>query len=198
MCACKEFWTQTHGKRADALKTNNKGTFVSHDDSFRAMRGVGRRARARDERDDRWETRERRLRVSSAAARASGRRRRRRRSHRSRPPRPSRRHHPRRSSSARRARARSRRTPSDVRVFAGGRGDASARRPAGRVHRGRRSSDRPARRRELVAAHTVALVAERWTGGRTGGRTDGRTGRRCARGGFEKYLFWIGGQYRVP
>ena len=47
MCACKEFWTQTHGKRADALKTNNKGTFVFHDDSFRAMRGVVGGARGR-------------------------------------------------------------------------------------------------------------------------------------------------------
>ena len=47
MCACKEFWTLTHGKRADALKTNNKGTFVFHDDSFRAMRGVVGGARAR-------------------------------------------------------------------------------------------------------------------------------------------------------
>ena len=40
MCACKEFWTFAHGKRVDALKTNNKGTFVFHDDQFRAMRGV--------------------------------------------------------------------------------------------------------------------------------------------------------------
>jgi len=47
MCACKEFWTLAHGKRADALKTNNKGTFVFHDDSFRAMRGVVGGARAR-------------------------------------------------------------------------------------------------------------------------------------------------------
>ena len=47
MCACKEFWTLAHGKRADALKTNNKGTFVFHDNSFRAMRGVVGGARAR-------------------------------------------------------------------------------------------------------------------------------------------------------
>lgn len=47
MCVCKEFWTLAHGKRADALKTNNKGTFVFHDDSFRAMRGVVGGARAR-------------------------------------------------------------------------------------------------------------------------------------------------------
>lgn len=40
MRACKEFWTYIHGKRVDKLKTNNKGVFVLHDDSFAAMRGV--------------------------------------------------------------------------------------------------------------------------------------------------------------
>ena len=118
MCACKEFWTQTHGNEP-TLKTNNKGTFVFHDDSFRAMRGVVGGARG-DERDDGWETRERRLRVVVRRARLGRRRRRRRRrrrSSRSRLPRPSRRHHPRRSSSARRARA-FEANSSDVRVFA--------------------------------------------------------------------------------
>ena len=37
---CKEFWQATHAKRADALRTNNRGTFVVHDDAFAPMRCV--------------------------------------------------------------------------------------------------------------------------------------------------------------
>ena len=40
MCACKEFWLLSHGRRVDKLKTNNRGTFVLHDDAFTAMRSV--------------------------------------------------------------------------------------------------------------------------------------------------------------
>ena len=46
MCACKVLDADAR-ERADALKTNNKGTFVFHDDSFRAMRGVVGGARGR-------------------------------------------------------------------------------------------------------------------------------------------------------
>ena len=42
MCACKEFWLLAHGRRVDKLKTNNRGTFVLHDDAFTAMRSVTR------------------------------------------------------------------------------------------------------------------------------------------------------------
>ena len=45
MCACKEFWSLAHGRRVDKLKTNNRGTFVLHDDGFTAMRSVTRIAR---------------------------------------------------------------------------------------------------------------------------------------------------------
>jgi len=37
---CREFWTRAFGRRADALRTNNRGTFVVHDDAFAPMRGV--------------------------------------------------------------------------------------------------------------------------------------------------------------
>lgn len=37
---CREFWTRAYGKRADALRTNNRGTFVVHDDAFAPMRSV--------------------------------------------------------------------------------------------------------------------------------------------------------------
>jgi len=45
MCACKEFWLLAHGRRVDKLKTNNRGTFVLHDDAFTAMRSVTQIAR---------------------------------------------------------------------------------------------------------------------------------------------------------
>jgi len=45
MCACKEFWSLAHGRRVDKLKTNNRGTFVLHDDAFTAMRSVTQVAR---------------------------------------------------------------------------------------------------------------------------------------------------------
>jgi hypothetical protein len=37
---CKEFWPLTFGKRVDSLKTNNKGTFVLTDASFRWTRNI--------------------------------------------------------------------------------------------------------------------------------------------------------------
>ena len=37
---CREFWTRAFGRRADALRTNNRGTFVVHDDAFAPMRSV--------------------------------------------------------------------------------------------------------------------------------------------------------------